>query len=314
MMNNIFIFIISLYLVIKGSLLAIEYSEKLAKGLKLSKYIIGFMIIAIISILPETMISINSAIKGVPDLGLGLIFGSNVADLTLIFALMVLLSGRSIKVESKILKKKPIYPFLLLLPLILGLDGYFSRIDGLVLLVAGIIFYYLVLIVHSGKDNIEREHISPIKIRIKNTLLLLFSMILLLIGSHFLVISAIEMSNGFNISPIIISMFIISLGTTMPELFFAYHSVKKGEDSLAIGDILGSVLADATIVVGIIALISPFYFPIKAVYISIIFMSVASYLLFSFMKTEKKISKKEAHLLIIFWLLFITLEYLSSYF
>ena len=296
-------------MIIKGSLLATKYSEKLAQGLKLSKYIVGFVIIAIISILPETIISINSAIEGVPNFGIGLLFGSNIADLTLIFALIVLLSKRSIKVESKILKNKLIYPFLLLLPLILGLDGYFSKLDGITLLIIGVIFYYLVLKDNKGKNEIEREHFSPLKTRIKNILWLLFSMTLLLVGAHFIVDSATQIAYSFNINPILISMFIVSLGTTMPELFFALNSVKKKDDSLAIGDILGTVLADATIVIGIIAIINPFYFPVKTIYISVLFMVTASYLLFNFMKSGKNISKKEAYLLIAFWLLFIIIEY-----
>jgi len=88
MIENLLIFIVSLFLVIRGSTLATEYSAKLAEAFRLSKYIVGFIIVAFISILPESLIAINAAIKGIPSFGLGTLLGSNVADLTLIFAIL----------------------------------------------------------------------------------------------------------------------------------------------------------------------------------------------------------------------------------
>ena len=103
-------------------------------------------------------------------------------------------------------------------------------------------------------------------------------------------------------------MLIIGVGTTMPELFFSLSAVKKNHDSLAIGDILGTVLADATIVVGILSLISPFSFPLKIIYSTGIFMVLSSFLLFYFMRSGKTITKKESYLLFSFWLIFVFVE------
>ena len=177
MLNNIFIFIVALYMVIKGSIMATKYSGRLAQSFNISKYMVGFMMVAIISILPETLISINAALTGIPSFGLGMLFGSNIADLTLVFAVIVFVAGRSIKVESKILKNQPVYPFILLVPLILGLNGHLSRIEGIALIVIGIIFYYLTL-----RDNKEEKHTTTIRgNKTKNTLWLLFSMTILLL-------------------------------------------------------------------------------------------------------------------------------------
>jgi Ca2+/Na+ antiporter len=88
----------------------------------------------------------------------------------------------------------------------------------------------------------------------------------------------------------------------------AIDSVKGRDDSLAIGDILGTVLADATIVVGILATISPFSFPLRIVYSAGVFMVVSSLLLFTFMRTEMTISKTEAVFLLATWLTFMTVE------
>ncbi len=306
MVINLLIFIISLYAITKGSTMATKYSVKLAENFRISKFLVGFMIVAIISILPETFVAINASLENIPSFGLGTLFGSNVADLTLVFAVVVFLTGKKLKVEGKILKNNIVYPFILLLPLILGLNGHYSRLEGLTLIVAGGIFYYFALrngtnhsaVVHNGHNG-----------KSKNFLLLLFSMAILLVGSHFTVTSAVGIANYFNINPVLIGMFVVGLGTTIPELLFSLKSVKKHDDSLAVGDILGTVLADATIVVGILALINPFSFPQKIIYITGMFMVGASFMLFKFLKTGRTLSKKEACLLIIYWLLFVVVEF-----
>ena len=121
--------------VIKSADFAIHYSTRLAESFKLSKYIVGFLIVAVISILPETFISVTSALEGIPSFGLGTLFGSNVADLTLVFAIVVLFAGRSLKIESKIIKNRYLHIGIMSIPIILGLNGYFSRWEGLFLII-----------------------------------------------------------------------------------------------------------------------------------------------------------------------------------
>lgn len=308
MINSLFIFIVALYMVIKGSTMATNYAGKLAESFRLSKYTVGFIIVAVISILPETFISINAAIKGIPSFGLGMLFGSNIADLTLIFAILVFYAGRSLKVESKILKNHVIYPFLLLLPLILGLDGHFSRLEGVALIVVGAVFYYVAL--RDGTDN--RPALSDGNGRYKSFGMLLVSMAILLLGAHFTVTSATSVANSLGVSPILVGMLIVGLGTTMPEMFFSLRSIKKKDDSLAIGDLLGTVLADATIVVGILALVNPFAFPQKIIYITGAFMVAASFVLFHFMRTGRTLTRREASMLLAFWLVFVIVEFLAN--
>jgi cation:H+ antiporter len=307
-MENFFIFIFSLFLVIKGATLATKYSAKLAESFHLSKYVVGFIIVAFISILPETLISINSAIKGIPEFGLGTLFGSNIADLTLIFAILIIYGSHGIKIESKVLKNIRFYPFFLSLPLVLGLNGYYSRLDGVFLIVAGAIFYYMVFKNGIGDSTILHNGNG----RYKSFFMLLFAMILLLIGAHFTVTSATALAYSLAINPILIGMLVVSLGTTIPELFFSLKSIKRKEDGLAVGDILGSVLADATIVVGIIALISPFYFPVKIVYVTGIFMLTASLILLKFMRSGQILSKKEGYLLLAFWMCYAIIEFIVN--
>ena len=296
-------------LIIKGANLGTKYAARLAEGFHLSKYTVGFIIVAVISILPETFVAISSAIEKIPSFGLGTLFGSNIADLTLVFAIILYLAGRGLKVEGKILKNRKIYPLILLLPLILGLDGFYSRIDGMTLIIVGVVFYYIAI-----KDGIKNDTRIKGEHHLKNFLMLLLGMALLLVGSHFVVTSASSLAFKIGIDPILIGMFVVGIGTTIPELFFAIKSIKRNDDSLAIGDILGTVLADATIVVGILALVSPFNFSLTIIFVTGFFMVIASLLLYYLMFTGRTLARKEAYLLFLFWLLFVFIEFIVSKF
>jgi len=305
-MQYVLLFAGSLALVIWGATLATRASARLAESFRLSKYVVGFVIVAFISILPETLISISSAIGGVPAFGLGTLFGSNVADLSLIFAILIIAAGRGLKIESRILKNVSTYPFFLLIPLILGLDGRYSRLEGVALIVAGAIFYYSVF--KNGVDASAALR-NGYDGRFRSVLLLLASMFLLLVGAHLTVSSGTSLARALGVDPILIGLLVVGLGTTMPELFYSLKALARKDDGLAVGDILGSVLADATVVVGIVALISPFDFPVKIVSVTGAFMITASLLLLHFMKTGKIISKKEGYLLLGFWLAYVLIEF-----
>jgi len=292
-------------MVVHGATMATKHAVSLAKLARISKYVIGFIVVAVISILPETFIAINSALKGESSFGLGLLFGSNIADLTLIFALLVFTAGRSIKIEGTIIKNHVVYPFILLLPIILGLNGHFTRLEGLTLIIAGGVFYYTAL--RGGNESVAVKK-STLKDKAKNILYLVLSMAMLLVGSHFTVTSSVSIAEALGITPVLIAMLVVSLGTTLPEFIFSFKAIRQDNDSLAVGDILGTVLADATIVVGILALIYPFSFPQKMVYITGIFMVTASIMLFYFMKSGRHLTKREAFLLFCFWLVFVLVE------
>ena len=306
-MQNIFMFGVSLFLVVKGATLATKYAALLAESFRLSKYVVGFIVVAVISILPETFIAVNSAFIGTPSFGLATLFGSNVADLTLVFAIVIALAGRGMKIESAILKHTNAYPFLLLLPLVLGFDGYYSRIEGVALIIAGAAFYYIAF--KNGTIGAPTRHTGD---RGKHFLFLLLGMAVLLIGAHVTVVSATALAIDLGVNPMLIGMLVVGLGTTMPELFFSLKSVKKHVDSLAIGDILGTVLADATVVVGVLAVISPFYFPQKIIFVTGAFMVAASLLLLFFMRSGRFLSKKEGYLLLFFWVIFVFVEFVAN--
>jgi len=304
MLNDFLLLIFSILLVMKGSTLATAHAARLAEAFRWSKYTIGFIIIAIISILPETFVAMNAAISGVPSFGLGTLFGSNVADLTIVFFVIILLAGRGIKIENKILKGNRVFPLLLLLPILVGLDGTFSRLDGLVLLIVGAIFYALSFQRDARRARLEIEK----KGLWKHGIWFAIGMFLLLFGSYIIVASATALARAAGVDPILIGMIIVGLGTTIPELMFSLKSVERRDDALAVGDILGTVLADATVVVGVLALVAPFSVAREIVYVTGIFMVVASVILLLLMRSGRVLTRKEGVFLLLFWVLFVFVE------
>lgn len=306
-MTNLFFFILALLLVVKSADLAIKNSGHLARSFRLSESFTGFFIVAVISVLPETFISINSSLQGFPEFGLGTLLGSNVADLTLVFALVIFGASRGLKIESKMLKNLYLYPLFLLVPIILGLDGFYSRVEGVILILSGFFFYVLLF-----RDDGKQEYAKKTGNWVRNLIYLILSMGGLLLGAHFTVEYGVELAETLNVTPILIALLVVGLGTTLPELFFALKAVRAKHDNLATGDLLGTVLTDATIIVGILAVVQPFAFPQKIIYVTGSFMVVAAILLLHLMRSKMHLGRKEAMLLFLFYVIFVFSEFALS--
>lgn len=307
-MSNFILLAISLFVVVKSADYALRYASRLAQAWQISKYTVGFLLVAFISVLPETFIALTAASQGNPSFGLGTLFGSNVADLALVFAIVAFVSKNGIKVESKIIKNNLFYILTLAIPLLFGLDGFYSRIEGISLIILGIIFYLFILKKGSQTEPSAKRRFSYLALA-----LLLASLGGLLVGAYFAVEFAVAMAADLNINPVLVAMLFVGIGTTLPEMLFSIKAVRRQEDGLALGDILGTVITDATIVVGILAIISPFAFPARLVYVTGIFMLLAAVVLMRFMKSGRLLSKKEGLWLLIFYALFILTELLANY-
>lgn len=309
---NLLLFLAFLVLLIKCANYAIRYSSRLAKTLHLQEFIVSFFIIALISVLPEATISIISAINGEPSLGLGSLLGSNVADLTIVMGIVALFSYNGIKVKSKILRNNFFYLILLLFPLILGFDGKFSRIDGIILILLGCLFFakiYMESARFHKKFNHQKD--EPFY---KSLIFLILSLGLILLSAFFTVTFAVNFAKDIKLPTVLIGLTVIALGTCLPELVFSIKAVKKNHDGLALGDILGTVITDATIVLGVVALISPFSYNPYNIYITGTAMFLAGVFLTIFMKSEKTLNKLEGVLLILFYILFIFIEFVMNTF
>ncbi|MCK9595901.1 DUF308 domain-containing protein [Candidatus Pacearchaeota archaeon] len=310
MIANLILFIVFLFILIKSADYCIRYSSRIAKILHFPEFIVSFFIIAIISVLPEAIIAIISAFDNEPGLGLGTLLGSNIADLTLVFGIVALFSSGGIKVKSKILKNNFFYLILLLFPLILGFDGKFSRIDGIILILAGSLFF--VKLYMDSKKFRKKFNNTPRGNIFKNFIFLILSLGVLLISALFTVRFSVDFAYDLKIPVILIGLTILALGTCLPELIFSIKAVKNNRDELALGDILGTVITDITIVLGVVALISPFSYSVTSIYFTGGAMVLAGIFSMIFMKTDKSMNKIEGLILILFYILFIFVEFFIS--
>ena len=309
---NLILFLLFLSLAIKSADYSIKYSLKLSNILKLPEFIVSFFIIAFISVLPEALISIMASLNNLPKLGFGTLIGSNIADLTLVFGIAALISSKGIKIKSKILKNNFFYLILLFFPLLLGLDGTFSRIDGFILLLAGVIFFFRIYNeskrFHKRFDNKKKEK----RFFLKDLILLILSLFSLILFSNLTVKYTSLFAQNAGIPETLLGITLIAFGTCFPELVFSIKSIKENHGELALGDILGTVITDATIILGIVCLISPFSYDIKNVYLLSGAMFVSSVCLVSFMESDKVLKKLEGVLLILLYIIFLILEFLIN--
>lgn len=301
--------IVSLFFLWKGAEYANHYSSKIASLLKISGFMVSFFIVAVISTSPETTISIISAIKGIPEFGIGTLFGSNVTDLTLVFAIVAFFSLKGIKIESRAMKGGLLYLLFLSIPILLGLDGKFSRIDGIVLIVCSLVFFYIIFLT-DGLFEKNFKKVNKTKLS-KNLFLLILSIAVIIVSAYFTLQFSLKLATLINISPILISVIIVAIGTCLPELAYSIRAVRTNS-SLALGDILGTVIIDATLIVGITAIISPFEFEKSLIYLTGFAMLVGACITIYFLKSDRVLTKKEGIILVLFYLLFVFLELFSN--
>lgn len=307
---NALLFIVSLFIVIKSAGYCMKYATQLAKMLEFSEFIVSFFIVALISALPEATISILSAIEGVPQLGMGTLMGSNIADLTLVFGITALLSAKGIHVKSEILKNNVLYLALLLFPVFLGWDGYFSRMDG-ALLVLGGVFFFLTLFKESSMLQKKWNNMRNFS-AVKSVFFLVVSIAALVISADYTVKFGMAFAHDIGMPAALIGLTMISIGTCLPELMFSIKAVRNDHDSLALGDVLGTVITDATIILGIVAIINPFHFKPTLIYLTGFAMFLAGLLAVIFISSGKVLTKKEGVYLLFFYIFYLIAEFTSN--
>lgn len=307
---NLILFLASLFVLVKSAQFAVTYSSRIARVFHISEFVVSFFIVAVISCSPEATVSIMSAIQGVPEFGLGTLLGSNVADLALVFGIVALFSAKGIKVKSEILKNNVFYLVLILMPLLLGFDGHFSRIDGL-LLVLGATVFFITLSMESKMFQKKYDGTKSTK-WIKNTVLLAISLAFLIAAAYYTVKFGVNFANEVKIPAYLVALTMVAIGSCLPELIFSINAVKKRHSELALGDILGTVIIDATLLVGILALISPFNFNLAIIYVTGTMMFIAGVLLTTFIKSGKVLSKKEGIFLLMFYLFSLIMEFIVN--
>jgi len=200
-----------------------------------------------------------------------------------------------------------------ILPLLLIVDGNLNRIDGLIL-IGGFILYTIWLF--SKEDRFKKVYrgrpANPTKSFVnflKNMVKIILFLLLLLIASQFVIQSASLFSQKLGISLSLVGILIVGLGNCLPEAYFSIISAKRGENWLILGDLMGCVIVCASMVLGVIALISPFeILDFSPFLVARIFMIIAALLFIVFIRTGRKVTKKEGLFFLATYIVFLLVE------
>jgi len=252
------ILIVSMALLIKGADYIIDEAEKIAIHYTIPSYIIGATVIALGTSLPEMVASMFAAYKGHSELAVSNVIGSNIFNLSLVLGIVFILA-KKVNPKRDIFKEDSAWAlFPILTFLLIAYDNNISRFDGIIYLLMMVGF--LVFLKNNAMDILEEEGNTEIEDNFdpKKTLLMMaIGFILVLVGANYTVESASSIASHFGVSEWIIGLIVVALGTSLPELMVSIAAVRKDNADMAIGAIIGSNIANFTVVIGASALIAP---------------------------------------------------------
>jgi len=310
----IFLFLLSVFVLAWLSSYLVKSLVGLAKYLHLREFIIAFFVMAIAGSLPNLFVDINAALHGLPNLAFGDILGGNLVDLTIVMAIAILMNKGPIEANSRMIQTSAIFASAIaVLPLLLIWDGRLSRIDG-VILIASFVIYVAWLFSKSerfkkGYAGRPKKAVEGFSGFFKNLLKMVILVLLLLGASQVVIISAQYFSAQLGISLSLVGILIVGLANCFPETYFSIVSAKNGEGYMILGDLMGSVIVCATLVLGIVAIISPFVIDdFSPFLVARAFMILASFFFLIVIKSGKNLTKKEGLLLLSLYIAFLMTE------
>lgn len=306
---NLALLLIGFVFLLKGADIFVDGASDTARKFRVPKMLIGLTIVSFGTSAPELAVSIQSILSGKGDILLGNVVGSNVLNILLILGVASLVG--TLRVNTATVKKE--IPVLVLITLafaallsdkIFGLaENIFTRQDGVVLLLFFCIFIYYLIGMARKKDTNEEENKDekPVKL-VKALLMIVIGLFGIVLGSDFVVKGASEIAATFGVSQRIISLTIVALGTSLPELVTSVIATKKGEYDIAIGNIVGSNIFNIGIVAGLPVAIFGGVGGGAFSYIDIIALIISAVVLFFFARHGGRIGYKKG---IIFLLMFV---------
>ncbi len=255
---TILLLVAGLILLLVSGKFLVESSVIIARQFKIPSSIIGLTIVAFGTSAPELLVSIQAAVLGHPDMAVGNVIGSNISNILLVLGLTTVIFPLVVR-RSSIVRDWPVMIVLTLLLFLFLLDNQITRLEGFVLAV--LFLLYIVFSVMQSRKRINEDPTNQGKERKSRwwtaILIFLISCAGLAFGASLLVNSAAEMAGYFGISERVISITMVALGTSLPELATSVIAAFKRETEISIGNILGSNIMNIISVLGITSLIKP---------------------------------------------------------
>ena len=318
MLLSICTLVTGLILLVKGAEILISSAIAIGKNLRISEFFIGLIVVGFGTSLCELVVSIDAVLKGSPDISVGNVIGSNIANILLVtFAAGLTCELKSIKVSKFDLS------FHLGAHLIFGLIFVFAFLSTKY----GLLFIFLFLFYlfrsfknsdSKDKDEIILENDFFSKISFKNPLLFglptsLFAIGITLFGADITVDSAISISMILNVSDSFIGLTIIALGTSLPEIATSVTAAKKGKSNIIIGNIIGSNIYNILLILGFTSLFNSFSYNKKILLDDVYFLSLAAIIFTLFIFKRLRIGRKVSFLCFLIYLMYLGNLYLTNF-
>ncbi|MBU0633012.1 calcium/sodium antiporter [bacterium] len=300
------VFIISMGALIYGADFIIKESERIALHFNISHFVIGATLVAFGTSLPEMAASMMASYAGKSDMAVANVIGSVTFNITLILGLVFFIATnmnpkRDLFSIDSAWVVVPVIVFLLMI-----IDGEIGRFDGFLFLL--MMVSYLTFLFKSAKSdldgNIDEDLVKEKFNWIKSIALLTIGFVFVIGGADFVIESGSNMARTFGVSEWIIGLFLISFGTSLPELVVSLAAIKKGNADLSIGNIIGSNVANFSMVLGGASLLRPLTVNLQHNFFDIMILTAASFTLL-FIIANKLYNKAGAIFLLIILALFI---------
>ena len=306
-MNVLLIFFGFLLLVVGGEFI-VRSSVAISLKFNISKLVIGMTVVAFATSLPELIVSINAALNDSPAIAINNVIGSNIANIALVLSIISILSY--IEVDKNFYKKDwPImFVFSIFLVIFCVTNNSLDRYEGLILVVLLLLFIYYSL--NNSDAEFSDSDLDDKLVSTSNTKIiiwLLISSITLYFGADFLVNGAVDFAKQMNISEAVISVSIVAIGTSIPELAASLIAIAKREKGISIGNLIGSNIFNIGSVLGITAIIKPIQIANEIIERDLLWMLFFALLLLLMAIIPKKnsISKLKGLLMLFTYFLFI---------
>ena len=311
---NYILLILGFIMLIKGADFFVDGSSSVAKLLKVPSIVIGLTVVAFGTSMPELSVSVTAAIRGNNDLAVSNVLGSNIFNLLVVLGCCSII--RPVEAKWSLLRKE--FPFSIFITIILlFLDSDFSIIKildgnktfvlgrwaGILFLILFVIFLYATVksALISRSDTAEEDYkvMSPLK----SAVFIILGLAGIVWGGNLVVDSACNIAETFGLSQTFIGLTIVALGTSLPELVTSMVASSKGENDLAVGNVVGSNIFNILLILGISSAITPITLDVTAVYDTLILI-VASIIVYISAISNHKIQRKEGMLFLIAYLAF----------
>ena len=307
---SVILIILGFILLIKGADFLVDGSSSVAKKFHIPEIVIGLTIISIGTSMPELFVSIKSALEGHSDMSLGNVIGSNICNLLLILGLSTMIRRIDFKRETRLIEVPMCLAVTVIFMIICNLGLGISRIDAIILTVLFVLFIAYTIFMALKGEKFDKEDNEDLEEKVeesskptstlKDIVSIILGIIALKVGGDLTVDNAVNVAEYFKLSEKIISVTILAIGTSLPELVTSVSAAIKGKSDIAIGNILGSNIFNMLLIIGTSALIKPITYNISYNK-DLIILIVATIILalFPLIPPKNKMSKRNG------WLYFI---------